>query len=191
MTTLLRRMFFAFWITREEYRNTFVIFSTYCFSTATMVMRTRLSVKPIPHLRTISADSPPRDRIQCTVSTATWLFQSNKRCRGENLKLQYVRGYVFITRRKERPQYGERVWKRRLAQRQSSVRIQPSLRVTCRRMFQDSEIFVRMTKSDFRDFAPEIWHQIPKETHKTSLSSSCLNQTCRTAQIFSLYRFFF
>jgi len=91
MTILLRRMLFVFWITREEYRHTITIFSTYCFSTATMVMRMRLSVKPSPELRTISADSQPRDRIQCTVSTATWFFQSKKPCRGENLKLQYVR----------------------------------------------------------------------------------------------------
>jgi len=68
---IIRRMLFAFWITREEYRHILMIFSTYCFSTTTMVTQTRLSVKPSPHLRKMSADSPPRDRLQCTVFTAT------------------------------------------------------------------------------------------------------------------------
>jgi hypothetical protein len=84
-------MFIAFWITKEEDRHTLMIFSTYCFSTATMVTRTHLSVKPSPHLRTMSADGPPTDRVQCTVSTSTWLVQLNKPCREENFKLQYVR----------------------------------------------------------------------------------------------------
>jgi hypothetical protein len=75
-----RRMLFAFWITREEYRHTLMIFSTYCFSTATTVTRTRLNVKLSSHLRTMSADSPPRDRIHFTVPTATWCVQSNKPC---------------------------------------------------------------------------------------------------------------
>jgi hypothetical protein len=92
---IIGRVLFAFWITREECRHTFMIFSTYCFFTTTMVKRTRLSVKPSRHLRKMSADSPPRDRIQCTVSTATWRVQSNKPCRGENLKLQYVRDMYF------------------------------------------------------------------------------------------------
>ena len=87
---IIRRIFFAFWITKGEYRHIFMIFSTYCFSTAKLVTRKQLSVKPSPHLRTMSADDPPRDRIQCTVSTATWRVQSNKPCREENLKMQYV-----------------------------------------------------------------------------------------------------
>lgn len=112
MTILCGACSLHYWITREEYRHTLVIFSTYCFFTAQMVTRTRLSVKSSPHLRTMSTDSPPRDRIRCTVSTATWRVQSNKPRRGENLKLQCLRRMYL-----GKATMWEEVWKRRFVQR--------------------------------------------------------------------------
>jgi len=53
---------------------------------------TRVSycISPSPHLRTMSADCPGIDRIQCFVSSPTWPVQSTKPCHIVELQLEYM-----------------------------------------------------------------------------------------------------
>jgi len=58
---------------------------------------TRVSycIRLSPHVRTMSADCPGTDSIQCFVSTPTWPVQSTRPCHVVELQLEYVRVVHF------------------------------------------------------------------------------------------------